>query len=254
MSDFRYALERKVTIRAPRDLVFRYFTDSERWARWWGPGSTIEPREGGPVFVRYPNGVEARGEIVAIEAPKRIIFTYGYTSGVPIAPGKSRVTIELSTVGMDTIVSLQHEFHDEAARDQHVHGWRFQLSLFANVVADEVHAEARQVIADWYRAWSDPDLASRTQMFARITIPDVQFRDRYAALRDRDDLVAHAGAAQRFIPGIRLEPRGRIRHCQGAVLSDWTMIADGQERGRGTNLFVLGPTNLIEWVVAFQDS
>ena len=26
----------------------RYFTDNTRWAAWWGPGSTIDPRPGGP--------------------------------------------------------------------------------------------------------------------------------------------------------------------------------------------------------------
>jgi hypothetical protein len=31
-------------------------------------------------------------------------------------------------------------------RDQHVQGWRFQLALFANVVSDEVFADASAVV------------------------------------------------------------------------------------------------------------
>ena len=36
-----------VRIEADRETVFRYFTDSGRWAAWWGAGSTIDPRPGG---------------------------------------------------------------------------------------------------------------------------------------------------------------------------------------------------------------
>ena len=32
---------RTVVICAPREAVYRYFTDSERFARWWGTGSRI---------------------------------------------------------------------------------------------------------------------------------------------------------------------------------------------------------------------
>ena len=44
-------LERTVLVQAPREIVFNYFTDSARWARWWGQGSTIEPRPGGAVHI-----------------------------------------------------------------------------------------------------------------------------------------------------------------------------------------------------------
>ena len=43
MNGLDYSLERTVTIAARRETVFRYFTDSERFAAWWGAGSTIEP-------------------------------------------------------------------------------------------------------------------------------------------------------------------------------------------------------------------
>ena len=61
-----YALDRIVTICASRDAVFRYFTDSAHWARWWGAGSTIDPTVGGRLFIRYPNGVTFPGAIRTI--------------------------------------------------------------------------------------------------------------------------------------------------------------------------------------------
>ena len=42
-----FSLEREILIHAGRETVFRFFTDSERFARWWGPGSRIEPRVAG---------------------------------------------------------------------------------------------------------------------------------------------------------------------------------------------------------------
>ena len=43
-----YQLDRVITIAAPRETVFSFFTDNARWAAWWGPGSTIEPRRRRP--------------------------------------------------------------------------------------------------------------------------------------------------------------------------------------------------------------
>ena len=37
-----HTLERSILIRARRDIVFRFFTDTSRWAAWWGAGSTNE--------------------------------------------------------------------------------------------------------------------------------------------------------------------------------------------------------------------
>ena len=51
-----HKLDRTILIHASRDIVFRFFTDNERWSAWWGTGSTIEPRPGGRVVIRYPGG------------------------------------------------------------------------------------------------------------------------------------------------------------------------------------------------------
>ena len=42
-----YRLDRTIVIRASRETVFAFFTDSDRWASWWGAGSRIEGRPGG---------------------------------------------------------------------------------------------------------------------------------------------------------------------------------------------------------------
>src|SRR5581483_9806423 len=42
-----HQLDRTVVINASRDVVFRYFTDSTRWAARWGSCSWIDARPGG---------------------------------------------------------------------------------------------------------------------------------------------------------------------------------------------------------------
>ena len=246
-------LNRSVIIRAVPDTVFRFFTDSARWASWWGPGSTIEAAPGGKVYIRHPNGVEVSGEVLEVASPERIVFTYGYASGNPIPPGASRVTIHLQPVEAGTLLSLHHEFAEEGPRDLHVQGWRFQLSLFANAVANEAYAAAADKVDDWFRAWTIPADAPRAELLARTVLPGITFRDRYSVLEGIDDLAAHTGAAQRFMPGILLRRNGAVRHCQGAVLADWTTVdSEGRERMRGSSVFELALDGRIASVISFS--
>ena len=90
-----FTLQRTVMIRATPDTVFRFFMDDRRWASWWGAGSTIDPRPGGRVRIRYPDGTEVSGDVVEIVSPRRLVFTYGYVKGTPIPAGGSQVTIQL---------------------------------------------------------------------------------------------------------------------------------------------------------------
>ena len=93
MTGLDFVLDRTVTIVARRETVFRYFTDSGRFAAWWGQGSTIEPRPGGAVHIRFPNAIVAGGEVVEIVPPERIVFSYGFESGQPIPIGASPLTL-----------------------------------------------------------------------------------------------------------------------------------------------------------------
>lgn len=250
-----YRLDRTVIIQATRETVFRYFTDNTRWAAWWGAGSTIDPQPGGKVYIRHANGIETVGEVLEVQSPQRIVFTYGFASGKPVPPGGSRVTIQLEAETAGTRLELCHEFAEETARNEHVQGWRFQLSLFANVVANEVHAGAAGLVDAWFDAWAEPDESKRAASLEKIAAAEVRYRDRFSLLDGTADLVAHIGASLRFMPGIRLQRQGEIRHCQGTVLANWVAAGpDGQQRGSGTNMFVLGADGRIESVTGFWNA
>jgi len=247
-----YKLDRTILIHASRDIVFRFFTDNERWSAWWGTGSTIEPRPGGRVVIRYPGAVEATGEVVEVDAPERLVFTYGYTSGKPIPAGGSRVTIRLAEAPRGTRLDLVHELPDAAVRDAHVQGWRYQLSVFANLVADEVHRDGDRIADTWFKAWSETDPAARRQLLDTVARPDVHMGDRYSCIDGVAELTEHIAGAQRFMPDMHIRKEGTARHCQGVLLVDWVATSQGGEpKGRGTNVFVLGSDNRIESVTGF---
>jgi uncharacterized protein YndB with AHSA1/START domain len=234
MTDLPFSLDRDLVIRAPRALVFRYFTDSARWAAWWGQGSTIEARVGGVVRIVYPNGVTASGEVLALEPDERFAFRFGYDSGAPIPPGGSCVTITLRDHPDGTHLALRHDVADAAARDAHVPGWRYQLAVFANVVADEAHASAAERVDRWFAAWNAEG------SFDGLVAPDVAFRDGFACVRGAAELAAHVAAARAHMPGMAIRRHGAVRHCQGTVLADWMVAgAGGEPVSRGTNVFEL---------------
>jgi uncharacterized protein YndB with AHSA1/START domain len=247
-----HQLDRTIVIGAPPSIVFTYFTDTERWAAWWGAGSTIDARPGGRAYIKYPGGNEASGEVLEVTPPSRMVFTYGYVSGRPFGPGESRVTIELTPHGKGTALHLAHAFADASTRDEHVQGWRYQLSVFANLVADGVHAKPSEVVDAWFDAWAETDEERRAGVLARIATAGVRMQDRFSCIDGAGELSAHIAASQRFMPGYRLHRAGAPRHCQGVVLAEWTAAGpDGQVRAAGTSVFTLDADGKIASVTGF---
>jgi uncharacterized protein YndB with AHSA1/START domain len=235
-------------------VVFRYFTDTARWANYWGEGSSVDATVGGTAVICFPGGIEVRGEVVEIAAPNRFVFTYGFATGTPIPAGSSRVTIQLAADPTGTKLSLRHAFAegDAATRDEHVQGWRYQLSVLANVVSDEAHAGSADVVDRWFAAWAEPDAQLRAETITGIASPHITFTDRYSNLESLTDLLAHITASQKFMPGIRMTRTEPVRHCQGMVLAEWSATdAGGASVSSGTNVFVFGSGGRLESVTGF---
>jgi hypothetical protein len=192
------------------------------------------------------------GRVVEIDPPEKIVFTYGYRSGTPIPEGGSLVTIRLAEHADGTELNLLHAFAETSMRDQHIQGWRYQLAVFGNVTANEARGGASEAVDSWFAAWSEPDAATRESVLDRIASPDVRFRDQFSLIDGLDDLRPHLAAVHKFMPGMRVTRDGPVRHCQGMVLADWVAHgADGQAKGRGTNVFVFGPDGDIRSVAGF---
>lgn len=250
MTDLPHDLTRSLVIRAPRELVFRYFVDAERFARWWGAGSSIEGRVGGEMCIRYPNDVIARGEVTEFEPDRRVAFTYGYENAHPeLPPGSSLVTIELHDHADGTRLEFRHQLPDAKLRDQHVPGWRYHLAVFANVTSDEHHGDAAATIDRWFEAWAEHDDVRRGELLTACASDDVTLRDAHACLTGRDELHGHIANTHRHVPGLQMRRDGEPRHCQGTVLVQWrTDATANMPELRGTNVVHFAPDGRIRSV------
>lgn len=250
LGKLEFALEHEIVIRAPRSSVFRFFTDTARFASWMGAGSAIDARAGGAVRIVYPGGTVALGEVLELEKNERIVFSYGYESGQPIAPGGSRVTVTLRDHAHGTSLQLRHEVADAATRDMHVQGWRFQMALFANAVANEVHAGVAALADRWFAGWNEPDEAARRRALEALVTPAVVFHDAFGCTQGLEDLAAHVTGAKAHMHGITLERTSEPRQCQGTALVDWlARRADGGTLAKGTNVLELSPDGRLARVV-----
>lgn len=112
---------------APRELVFKAFTDPKLLVQWLGPRGltmkleTFEPRNGGSWRYIHTdqdgNEYGFRGVIHEVAAPERIIQTFEFEG----LPEKGHVTLETARFealsGDRTKVTLQSVFQSVADRD-----------------------------------------------------------------------------------------------------------------------------------------
>jgi uncharacterized protein YndB with AHSA1/START domain len=126
-------LHMKRTFRAPRDKVFRAWTDRVELAQWFAPSaeySTVVPelelRVGGRYRVEMHhkdgNVHSVSGTYREIKPPEKVVFTWRWDRDA--SPEHSVVTIEFQDLGNSTEVTLIHERLPNAEeREKHAHGW-----------------------------------------------------------------------------------------------------------------------------------
>ena len=134
-------VEREIRIAARPETVFDFFVDPEKMVQWKGRKADLDPRPGGTYRVEINEEAIARGEYVEIDAPSRVVFTWGWEgqeSGVhAVPPGSSRVEVDLIPDGDGTIVRLRHLDLPEQSREIHGQGWDLYLGRLARVAAGE---------------------------------------------------------------------------------------------------------------------
>ena len=64
-------IEREIRIEAPPRIVFGFFTDPERMARWMGRTVTLEASPGGAYRIDYNGADIASGTFIEIDEPHR---------------------------------------------------------------------------------------------------------------------------------------------------------------------------------------
>lgn len=130
------------TFQAPRERVFRAWTDPIELARWFAPSdeySTLVPllelQVGGKfrVEMHHKDGNVHRvsGTYREIKPPEKIVFTWLWDH----EPGtdESLVTVEFHDLGPSTEILLTHEnLTNVEQRDKHEHGWNGCIDRLGN--------------------------------------------------------------------------------------------------------------------------
>ena len=129
-------VEREVRIAARPETIFGFFTDPVRMLRWKGIEAELDPRPGGTYRVQINAQAIARGQYVAVEPHRRVVFTWGWEGeGQPVPPGSSTVEVTLTPDGDETVLRLTHRGLPAELRDVHGHGWDHFLSRLATAAA-----------------------------------------------------------------------------------------------------------------------
>lgn len=119
------AAEVTLPIAAPPAEVFAYLTDAARYVRWMGATAVLDARPGGRYEVAMRDGFRAAGSYAAVDAPHRLVFTWGFADDEaathtkhatgqapaenPMPAGSTRVTVTLEPDGDGTRLTLRHD-------------------------------------------------------------------------------------------------------------------------------------------------
>lgn len=142
-STFAVRLERRIA--APREAVFRAWTEAATLVKWFGPADgmpvqvlEMDARPGGRLWVDMvsPDGAshQLRCTFEEVIAPERVVLRWAWASSP--GSGVSRVTVSLTESGGATELVLVHEaLPSTTARDSHTRGWNGSLPRLEKMFA-----------------------------------------------------------------------------------------------------------------------
>lgn len=132
---------------APRELVFRAWTDPEQFARWWGKAGmtvTSATRDARPDGVhrsclRSSAGQEfwAGGRFREVIEPERLVFTFAWDRYEGMPANEMLVTVTFAEEGGKTrMVFTQTPFLTLEACESHRGGWNESFDKLAVHLSD----------------------------------------------------------------------------------------------------------------------
>src|SRR5437763_8132349 len=105
-------VERTIAIDASPETVWQFLVDPEKTTTWWGLTASFDARPGGKYRIEVIPGHTASGEFVELDAPRRLVYTWGWEAGEggpsPVPSGSSTIAIELVPEGSGTGLTFIH--------------------------------------------------------------------------------------------------------------------------------------------------
>ena len=123
------ALDFVTRVHAAPETVFRYFVDADLYRQWQGGDAELDARPGGLYRVRMPGETVVEGTYVLVDAPRRVVFTWGWVGSAEVPPGSTTVEVTLTADEDVTVVRLVHRgLPSASSRDEHAGGWGHYLA------------------------------------------------------------------------------------------------------------------------------
>ncbi len=144
--EFTEALRLNRRFKAPREALFRAFTDPVALAKWFGPEGVqvtnvkVDLRPGGTYSMVFgekdgeSHGLS--GVYREISPPERLVMTWAWDHG-DMAGEETLVTIEFGAAGAETELTLTHEkLPSQNAIDMHTQGWTSTFNCLDLVIVE----------------------------------------------------------------------------------------------------------------------
>ena len=122
-------LRLEVRIDAPPEEVFPFVVEPELLVRWMGAAYQGGGRagEGYRLDIKGDGTAVAVGEVVLVDPPRQVVFSWGWEGMEPVAPGSTTVTIDIEPDGAGTRVVLTHAGLPLGPDVEHRTGWTHYL-------------------------------------------------------------------------------------------------------------------------------
>ena len=124
----------EVDLPAPPEEVFRHLTEPTAMIRWMGQHAVLEPVPGG-AFEADINGVPVRGQYLEVEAPRRVVVSWGVAGNPVMPPGATEVEFTLTPIPGGTRMRLVHRRLPPSQAQVHAAGWSHFLARLASAAA-----------------------------------------------------------------------------------------------------------------------
>ena len=133
---------------APRDLVFKVWTDPKHLAKWWGPKDytapscrmNVEPGGYYHIHIVSPEGKAywMQGVYKEVVEPERLVFTFSWDTPEGKRGHETTVTVLFEEAdGKTKLTFHQAVFESDSSRNDHNTGWSECFDRLAVYVANQ---------------------------------------------------------------------------------------------------------------------
>lgn len=162
-----------IEIDATPERVWKALTDAADLVRWFPLEATVEPGEGGSVFMSWKNEFAATSKILAWEPQRRLAIVWGWGEEKESQPQVTEYRIEAADGGRKTVLRVVTSgFPTDPAWDDFVEGtnrgWVFELQSLKQYLEHHDgedrrvvylrHRVPRSMASDWVRLFNPEGL------------------------------------------------------------------------------------------------